>query len=158
MPPDPEDKPALPEHSDEETGIGWGEDPEPDDEEPARTGVAELVSSWGYRTEMAKDGLEALDKVVTWSPAIVVTDLAMPRMDGISLMAAMRKHPEYKNIPVILLTAAQDRDTILRARNLGVRDYLLKSNFSLDELMNRAWDGVIPGICFGIWSLVALNP
>src|SRR5207248_9217124 len=54
-----------------------------------------------------------------------------------SLLAAMRKHPDYKSIPVILLTAVQDRDTVLRARNLGVRDYLLKSHFSLDDMMNR---------------------
>ena len=49
-----------------------------EDEENERTGMAELVSAWGYRTETAKDGLEGLEKVATWSPGIVITDLKMP--------------------------------------------------------------------------------
>src|SRR5689334_279762 len=46
-----------------------------EDEENARTGLAELVSSWGFRTETAKDGLEGLEKITAWAPSIVLTDL-----------------------------------------------------------------------------------
>ncbi len=56
-----------------------------EDEENERTGLAELVSSWGYRTDTAADGLEALEKVAAFSPSIVVTDVKMPRMGGIEL-------------------------------------------------------------------------
>src|SRR6202162_5509650 len=52
------------------------------DEENERTGLAELISAWGYRAETAKDGAEGLEKVTNWSPSIVVTDLKMPRMGG----------------------------------------------------------------------------
>jgi CheY-like chemotaxis protein len=45
-----------------------------EDEENERSGLAELVSAWGYRTETARDGLEGLEKVAAWSPAIVLTD------------------------------------------------------------------------------------
>jgi len=48
-----------------------------EDEENERSGLAELVSAWGYRTDTAKDGLEGLEKVATWSPGIVVTDFKM---------------------------------------------------------------------------------
>ncbi|HET9789768.1 MAG TPA: response regulator, partial [Candidatus Angelobacter sp.] len=56
-----------------------------EDEENERTGLAELISAWGYRTETARDGLEGLEKVATWFPGIVVTDFKMPRMDGMEL-------------------------------------------------------------------------
>jgi len=49
-----------------------------EDEENERTGLAEVLSAWGYRVETAADGVEGWDKVTQWSPAIIVTDLKMP--------------------------------------------------------------------------------
>src|SRR5579863_4595651 len=57
-----------------------------EDEENERTGLAELITSWGYRTDTARDGVEALEKVTGWTPSIVVTDLKMPRMGGMELL------------------------------------------------------------------------
>src|SRR5437868_1940407 len=57
-----------------------------EDEENERTGLAELISAWGYRAETARDGAEGLEKVTNWSPSIVVTDLKMPRMGGLDLI------------------------------------------------------------------------
>jgi len=110
-----------------------------DDSAICREPIAAALRLKGYRTICAADGLDALAALEREKekPALALLDISMPRMDGISLLAAMRKHPDYKSIPVILLTAVQDRDTVLRARNLGVRDYLLKSHFSLDDMLNR---------------------
>ena len=57
-----------------------------EDEENERTGLAELVSSWGYVADTAKDGAEGFEKVGSWAPSIVVTDLKMPRMGGLELL------------------------------------------------------------------------
>ena len=57
-----------------------------EDEVHARSGLTELVTSWGYRARAAADGLEGLEQVIAWSPVIVVTDLKMPRMDGMELL------------------------------------------------------------------------
>ena len=57
-----------------------------EDEENERTGLAELVSSWGYDAETARDGQEGYEKVASWSPSIVITDLKMPRMGGLELL------------------------------------------------------------------------
>ena len=57
-----------------------------EDEENERSGLAELVQGWGYKTDTAKDGLEGLDKAIAWSPGIVVTDFKMPRMNGMELL------------------------------------------------------------------------
>jgi DNA-binding NtrC family response regulator len=95
-----------------------------EDEENARTGLAELVSAWGYRTETAKDGLDALDKVVTWSPGIIVTDLKMPRMDGLELLERLADQPQQ--MAVVVLTAQGSIDSAVDAMKAGAYDYIQK--------------------------------
>ena len=60
-----------------------------EDEPHALMGLAELISGWGYRTETARDGIEGWEKALVFEPAIVVTDLKMPRLDGIGLLAKL---------------------------------------------------------------------
>src|SRR3954451_5997399 len=95
-----------------------------EDEENARTGLAELVSSWGYRTETAKDGLDALDKVIAWAPTIVVTDLKMPRMDGLELLEGLGDQPQQ--MAVVVLTAQGSIDSAVDAMKMGAYDYIQK--------------------------------
>ena len=58
-----------------------------EDEENERTGLSELVSGWGYRTDTAADGVEALEKIPVFAPSIVITDVKMPRMGGMELVS-----------------------------------------------------------------------
>ena len=95
-----------------------------EDEENERTGLAELLSSWGYRTDTAADGLEALEKVAAFSPAIVVTDVKMPRMGGIEL--AERLADLSTSVAVVMVTAQKTTDTAFHAGRLGVQDYIEK--------------------------------
>jgi DNA-binding NtrC family response regulator len=95
-----------------------------EDEENARTGLAELVSSWGYRTETAKDGLDALEKVIAWAPTIVVTDLKMPRMDGLELLERLGDQPQQ--MAVVVLTAQGSIDSAVDAMKMGAYDYIQK--------------------------------
>jgi DNA-binding NtrC family response regulator len=95
-----------------------------EDEESERTGLAELVQSWGYRAETARDGLDALDKVTAWSPGIVVTDIGMPRMDGMELLERLADQPQA--VAVILLTAQGTIDKAVDAMKMGAYDFLTK--------------------------------
>jgi DNA-binding NtrC family response regulator len=104
-----------------------------EDEESERTGLAELVQAWGYRTETAKDGLEALDKVVAWAPGIVITDIGMPRMDGMELLE--RLADESNTVAVVLLTAQGSIDKAVDAMKLGAYDFLTKP-VDFDRLRN----------------------
>src|SRR5437660_3275450 len=88
-----------------------------EDEENERSGMAELVSAWGYRTETATDGLDGLEKVATWSPGIVITDLKMPRMDGMELLQRIAEQPQQ--IAVVLLTAQGSIDLAVDAMKSG---------------------------------------
>jgi DNA-binding NtrC family response regulator len=95
-----------------------------EDEENERTGLAELVNAWGFKAETAKDGLEALEKVLSWVPGIVVTDLKMPRMDGLELLQRLAEQPQP--VAVVLLTAQGSIDTAVDAMKLGAYDFLTK--------------------------------
>ncbi len=95
-----------------------------EDEENERTGLAELISAWGYRTETAKDGLEGLEKAATWSPGIVVTDFRMPRMDGMELLQRLADQPQQT--AVVLLTAQGSIDVAVDAMKAGAYDFIQK--------------------------------
>ncbi len=95
-----------------------------EDDPATRSGLTELVRTWGFTAEAAADGAEALEKITVFRPSIVVTDLVMPRMSGIELLKALQ--PEIDNIKVILLTAQGTVDTAVEAVKSGAEDYLTK--------------------------------
>ncbi len=99
-----------------------------EDEPNALAGLAELISGWGYRTETARDGLEAWEKALAWDPAIVVTDLKMPRLDGMGLLARLAEGGAgvSANMAVVVLTAMGSIQLAVEAMKLGAYDFLEK--------------------------------
>jgi DNA-binding NtrC family response regulator len=95
-----------------------------EDEENERTGMAELISAWGFRTETAKDGLEGLEKVTSWVPSIIITDMKMPRMGGLELLERLAS--ESHTMAVIVVTAQGTIDTAVQAMRMGAYDYITK--------------------------------
>jgi DNA-binding NtrC family response regulator len=95
-----------------------------EDELNERTGLAELVSAWGYRAETAQDGAEGFDKVASWSPSIVLTDLKMPVMGGLELLE--RIGGESQAVAVIVVTAQGTIDSAVQAMRMGAYDYITK--------------------------------
>src|ERR1700761_846361 len=95
-----------------------------EDEFHARTGLTELVESWGYRAEGAADGLEGLEKAVAGAPAIVVTALKMPRMDGMELLSRIGELPQ--RIAVVMLTAQGSIESAVDAMRVGGGGYISK--------------------------------
>jgi DNA-binding NtrC family response regulator len=95
-----------------------------EDEPHALSGLAELVSGWGYRTETARDGVEALEKVTAWQPGIIVSDLKMPRMDGLELLARLGESSD--KIAVVMLTAQGSIEAAVEAMKNGAYDFIQK--------------------------------
>src|ERR1039457_7090753 len=95
-----------------------------EDEENERTGMAELLRAWDYDTETAEDGVEGLAKVESWNPGIVITDLKMPRMDGMELLQQIATQPQA--VAVILLTAQGSVDAAVSAMKIGAFDFIEK--------------------------------
>jgi DNA-binding NtrC family response regulator len=95
-----------------------------EDEVHALMGLAELVTGWGYRTETARDGLEALERVQAWQPGIVVTDLKMPRMDGLELLERLNELNQDQ--AVVVLTAQGSIELAVEAMKMGAYDFIQK--------------------------------
>jgi DNA-binding NtrC family response regulator len=95
-----------------------------DDDSASRNGLGTLLSSWGYEVELAADGDEALARAGTFHPAVVITDLVMPRLDGMELLHRLRR--DAPSTTVIILTAHGTIETAVSAVKDGAFDYLTK--------------------------------
>jgi DNA-binding NtrC family response regulator len=95
-----------------------------EDDAAARVGLEQLIRSWGFTVEAASDGDEALEKVTAFRPAIVLTDLVMPRMSGLELLRALREQGEHTT--TVILTAQGTVETAVEAIKQGAYDYLTK--------------------------------
>jgi len=102
-----------------------------DDEPDSRDALQTLLGTWGYATEIASEGREALQKAAALRPSVVVTDLMMPDMDGLGLLSALQQ--EMPRVPVIILTGRATVDTAVGAMRQGAYDYLTKP-VDLDRL------------------------
>jgi HD-like signal output (HDOD) protein/CheY-like chemotaxis protein len=102
-----------------------------------RDPIAAALRLAGYQTTAASNGLEALATARANRTDLILLDLAMPVMDGLTCLRAIRADAALVNVPVILLTAMSEKRHVLEAAKLGVKDYLLKSRFSLTDLLAR---------------------
>jgi putative two-component system response regulator len=90
----------------------------------------------GYAVREARDGVEALDAVAADEPDLILLDIDMPRLDGIAVCEQLKAHPVRRLIPIVILTASNDRATRLRGIAAGADDYLSKP-FDPKELLIR---------------------
>ena len=95
-----------------------------EDDESARLGLTELVRTWGFIVTAAADGEQAMTAVTEFRPTIVVSDLVMPRMDGLQLLAALGD--DLSHLYFVLLTAQGTVETAVDALKRGAEDYLTK--------------------------------
>src|SRR5579859_7007699 len=112
-----------------------------EDELAARVGLEQLVKSWGFIADSATDGEDALAKVTSFRPAIVISDLVMPRMDGLALLRALQQ--QGADVTTLLLTAQGTVETAVEAMKEGAYDYLTKPidiqrlKILLDKIVER---------------------
>jgi DNA-binding NtrC family response regulator len=112
-----------------------------EDEPSTRLGLTELVSTWGFTTDSAADGQEALQRITTFRPSIVISDLVMPRMGGLELLRALKE--EGNAMTVVILTAQGTVETAVEAIKEGAYDYLTKPvepqrlKILLDKIVER---------------------
>jgi two-component system response regulator HydG len=95
-----------------------------DDEPSARSGLEKLLQQEGYTVDVAADGMSALAVAVESAPDVVVTDLKMPKMDGVALLTKLRE--QDKDLPVIVVTAFGDVGSAVNAMHAGAANYLTK--------------------------------
>lgn len=108
-----------------------------EDNELIANGYAEFLQEYGYEVEIAQHGGAALKKMKKRTPDLILLDIIMPNKDGFQVLEEMRTKDQFKDIPVMCLTnLAQDLDKE-RAKNLGVVDYLVKSDNALTDITDK---------------------
>lgn len=100
--------------------------------------LAERLEDEGFgRIDVAGNGEEALAKIKQHKPDIVLLDMILPKMNGFEVLEIMQADNVLKKIPVLVLSnLGQDQD-IEQAKKLGARDYIVKSNFSLQKVVEK---------------------
>lgn len=108
-----------------------------DDDDEFRESIGEILLDEGFDVLLAASAPQALEHASRHHPAICLLDVAMPGVDGVQLLRYFRSRHVFRQMPVILLTAGVRKDAVQQALVLGVKDIMLKSKFSVNELVDR---------------------
>lgn len=107
-----------------------------DDQAANRQWVREALGGLGFQILEAPDGVRALDTLKSRQPDLVLLDLMMPGLDGCDVCRRMKDHPDWREVPVIFLSASDDKDRVVEALESGGVDYVTKP-FHRAELVTR---------------------
>lgn len=106
-----------------------------DDSNTTRQIEKTIFEASGYQVETAADGIDALEKMRTTHVDAVVTDIKMPRMDGLVLVNNIRRQEEYIKIPIIIVSAVYDPEVKTQFMDAGVQAFIVKSDFQRGNLV-----------------------
>ncbi len=103
--------------------------------------LSERLEDEGFkRVDVAGNGEEALQKIKTNPPSIILLDMILPKMNGFEVLKALKEDKTLSGIPVLVLSnLGQDQD-ITQAKSLGAADYIVKSNFSMQKVVNKIYE------------------
>ena len=109
-----------------------------DDTALARESVARLLEYEGFDAMRARNGKEGWAMMYNETPDLILLDLMMPEMDGITFLRQLRRSTLWKDMPVIVLTGVDDNDKLItRAWELKVNDLIPKASFGFEDLLDR---------------------
>jgi CheY-like chemotaxis protein len=110
-----------------------------DDEHAFCDVVCEILEAIGYRAYFALDAAQALHKLPQVKPDVVLTDVMMPDMDGLSFVRYLREQPNWASTPVVIISAKATQEDRRKALESGADEFLAKpfSSYDLEELIER---------------------
>lgn len=108
-----------------------------DDEQMLLKALSDKFSSEGFTVVTAKDGQEGLQETLREHPDMILLDIIMPKMDGVTMLKKLREDAWGKNVPVIILTNLSSIDKTYIPPDDKVYDYLVKTDWTLDELVEK---------------------
>ena len=102
--------------------------------------LVDALKKGNFETIEAANGEEGLRAALETKPDLILLDLIMPVMDGLEMLNKLRAEEEGKDMPVIILTNAGDFDKIAQAVERGICSYMVKSDFTIEDLVKRVKD------------------
>jgi PleD family two-component response regulator len=109
-----------------------------DDDMPAATGLERILRYAGYDAAAVSNGMEALSLLAVRKPRLVITDLHMPGLDGLTLTKSIRADAEFAHIPVMFYTSEFSEYHQHAAKAAGAQEYLVKGTLGWEALITRA--------------------
>jgi two-component system chemotaxis response regulator CheY len=97
-----------------------------DDSQTMRDMLLLALEDAGFRVVQAGDGVEGLEVLRTETPDVIITDINMPRMDGFGFIEEVRRHPNHRATPILVLTTESEPDRKERARRAGATGWIVK--------------------------------
>jgi len=97
--------------------------------------VEKMLSRYHFTVHKASNGLEAMREILVFKPNIILLDIMMPVMDGFEVIRKVRENPAYADIKIVVLSALNTNDDILKAYSMGAQDFITKP-IVLDKLTN----------------------
>ncbi len=108
-----------------------------EDEQKLLNLLKNKIEQTGWEAILAADGQEALDKIATQKIDLVLLDLLLPKLNGFEVLSKLREKTSQADLPVIVLTNHGNNDNVSRVLDLGADIFLVKSNYSLDEIVEK---------------------
>lgn len=108
-----------------------------EDDEFLRSLAAKRLDKDGFNVQAAVDGETALATAKEVNPDIIVLDLILPGLDGFGVLGKIKADEVLKAVPVIVFSNLGQKEDMERAKTLGAADFLVKSNFTLDDLLDK---------------------
>lgn len=107
-----------------------------EDEESLRNLYTKILSSKNYTLETSADGIEALSILRNFKPDVIVLDIVMPNYSGMEILKILKNDNDYKNIPVVMLTALSEMRKITECLEMGAVGYITKDS-AVEEIVQR---------------------
>lgn len=108
-----------------------------EDDQSLQNALVEIISQEGFESESAFDGEEGLAKIRSFMPDLILLDIILPKKDGFEVLAEMKNDEALKSIPVLILTNLEEVDNVQKALDLGATNYMVKSDFSLKDVVEK---------------------
>jgi CheY-like chemotaxis protein len=108
-----------------------------EDDEFLRSLAAKRLEKAGYAIAVAVDGESAFNVALETKPALILLDLLLPGKDGFEVLKQVRENETIKSVPVIIFSNLGRKEDIEKAQQLGANDFLIKANFTLDDLAQK---------------------
>ena len=106
-----------------------------DDTDSSRDVTERILRFHGVKAVGARSGIEALTLIEGVDPDLVLLDVSMPGMDGLTLLERLRQNPRWHEVPVVMMTAICDEVSVGRAKELGACEYLIKADFTAPRML-----------------------
>jgi DNA-binding response OmpR family regulator len=108
-----------------------------EDDKLVATSLVEGFKAAGFEVISAYDGEEAITAIRENKPDVILLDIMMPKLDGFGVAWELKADPATATIPVVMLTNLSDTETVSKILEAGITDYLLKSEQSIDQIIEK---------------------